>query len=165
MNTLTKILVFGGIALLVGLLLIQVVPYGRQHDNPPVTKEINWDSPETKALAQRACYDCHSNETHWPWYATVAPVSWLIYNDTIEGRDHLNFSQWGTGTEGEEVEEIVKTIRSGEMPPTPYTVMHPTAKLSPAEQEALIQGIGRTTGQPVGVTSSDGKHEDDSDDD
>jgi hypothetical protein len=53
--------------------LIQVVPYGRSHTNPPVQSEPKWDSPQTRALAVRACYDCHSNETTWPWYTNVAP--------------------------------------------------------------------------------------------
>ena len=62
-----------------GFLLIQFVPYGRSHTNPPVLSEPAWDSPETRVLAQTACFDCHSNETDWsPWYTKVAPASWLV---------------------------------------------------------------------------------------
>ena len=61
-----------------GFLLIQLVPFGRDHTNPPVVQEPNWDSPATRELAQRACFDCHSNETVWPWYSNIAPVSWLV---------------------------------------------------------------------------------------
>jgi hypothetical protein len=61
--------------------LIQLVPFGRDHTNPVVTAEPRWDSPVTRELADRACFDCHSNETEWPWYAGVAPVSWLVYRD------------------------------------------------------------------------------------
>ena len=65
------------------LLIIQFVPYGRDHTNPPVIAEPAWDSPQTRALFFRACADCHSNETKWPWYSTIAPASWLITRDTL----------------------------------------------------------------------------------
>ena len=65
--------------------LFSFVPYGRDHVNPPVGAEPSWDSPETRALARQACFDCHSNETEWPAYSTVAPVSWLIQHDVSEG--------------------------------------------------------------------------------
>ena len=68
--------------------LIQLVPYGRDHANPPVTREVKWDSPRTRALAAGACFDCHSNLTTWPWYSNVAPVSWLVYADVVGGRGH-----------------------------------------------------------------------------
>ena len=79
-----------------GLLLIaaQFVPYGRDYRNPPVIQEPAWDSPATRALAKQACFDCHSNETVWPAYAKVAPISWLIAHDVDEGRSVLNFSEW-----------------------------------------------------------------------
>ena len=88
---LVKPLLLGAIGLAA---LIQLVPYGRSHDNPPVTAEPQWDSPETQALVKRACYDCHSNETKWPWYSNVAPVSWLVQNDVNEGREHVNLTEW-----------------------------------------------------------------------
>ena len=79
---------------LTGLLLLlaaaQLVPYGRDHDNPPVVAEPAWGSPATRELARRACFDCHSNETQWPWYSNIAPLSWLIQRDVDEGRDELN---------------------------------------------------------------------------
>lgn len=147
MNTFTKILLILAVILLGGFLLLQLVPYGRNHTNPPVVSEPNWDSPETRALAERACFDCHSNESEWPWYSNVAPVSWLVAHDVEEGRSRLNFSEWGSGKEGEEAEEIVRAIRTGAMPPAIFLPMHPEAKLTPAEQEALIQGLSKTTGQ------------------
>ncbi len=73
-------------------LVIQLLPFGRDHTNPVVVSEPNWDSPATRSLAQRACFDCHSNESVWPWYSNIAPVSWLVYNDVIEGRSQMNFS-------------------------------------------------------------------------
>ena len=78
------------------LLLIQLVPYGRNHTNPPIVKEPDWDQPRTRELAVRACFDCHSNETHWPWYSHVAPVSWLLQWDIDEGRGVVDFSESDT---------------------------------------------------------------------
>ena len=60
--------------------------------NPPVVSEPKWDSPQTRTLAKRACFDCHSNETVWPWYSNVPPISWLVVSDTVRGRASLNFS-------------------------------------------------------------------------
>src|SRR5437764_214194 len=95
-------LIGGGLVVLALVLfgLMQLVPTGISYTNPPVVSEPNWDSPQTRALAQRACFDCHSNETTWPWYSHVAPVSWLLARDVIEGRSRLNFSTWGQPNEG-----------------------------------------------------------------
>lgn len=128
---------------LVGLfILIQLVPYGRNHNNPPVVQEPAWDSPQTRELARRACFDCHSNETVWPWYSHVAPASWLIQHDVEEGRRKLNFSEWNRRQE--ELDEITEVIQKGEMPPIYYVLLHPEANLSQQEKEALIGGL-RTT--------------------
>lgn len=84
------------VGLIVGVVvfaLIQLVPYGRDHDNPPVTQAPEWDSVRTEQLAVDACYDCHSNETEWPWYTNIAPMSWLIQRDVDGGREELNFSE------------------------------------------------------------------------
>lgn len=118
--------------------LIQLIPYGRNHTNPPVVAEPQWDSPQTRALAQRACFDCHSNETVWPWYSNIAPVSWLVQHDTEEGRSKVNFSEWGSARI--DVREISEAIQ-GEMPPFIYTLQHPTARLSQAEKQQLIDGL------------------------
>lgn len=83
-----------GLGLLAAFLLIQLVPYGRDHVNPPVGTEPPWDSVATRYLAKQACFDCHSNETKWPAYSRVAPISWLIQHDVAEGREVLNFSEW-----------------------------------------------------------------------
>jgi len=83
--------------LLVGVAIaIQAVPYGRHHGNPPVLAEPSWDSPQTRVLTARACFDCHSNATVWPWYSNIAPISWLVQHDVDEGRRAVNFSG-GTG--------------------------------------------------------------------
>ena len=127
---------------LLGFGAIQLVPV--QRTNPTVIKEPNWDSPETRALAVRACFDCHSNETKWPWYAYVAPVSWLVSKDTMEGRRELNFSDW-RGTR--RADRITREISSGKMPESKYLIMHPEAKLTDAEKQALIDGLTRTIAQ------------------
>ena len=119
-------------------LAIQLVPYGRDHTNPPITQDVVWPSPQVRELAVRACYDCHSNETRWPWYSNVAPVSWLIQRDVDEGRRELNFSEMDRRQEGDEAAE---TIREGEMPPWFFTVPHPDARLSSAEKEELAAAL------------------------
>jgi hypothetical protein len=74
-----RILLFIVVGLSVLGLLIQLIPYGHNHTNPPVNAEPNWDSPETRTLAQRACFDCHSNETRWPWHSNIAlSRGWFI---------------------------------------------------------------------------------------
>lgn len=126
------------------LALIQLVPFGRDHTNPVVTAEPRWDSPLTRELVDRACYDCHSNETEWPWYTNIAPVSWLTYRDVIEGRQALNFSEWDRPQE--EADEAVETVLEGEMPPRHYLPAHPEAVLSDEETAALLEGLRRTLG-------------------
>jgi cytochrome c551/c552 len=129
---------------LVGLfLVIQLVPYGHKHSNPPVLQEPNWPHAQTRDLAVRACFDCHSNETVWPWYSNIAPISWLVENDVQEGRSRLNFSDWGnnTGREGHELGEISEVINGGRMPPSYFLIMHPNAKLSAAEKQTLVNGL------------------------
>ncbi len=130
-----------GVAVCVVLfLLIQLVPVDAS--NPPITGEPNWDSPQTRELAQAACFDCHSNETTWPWYSKIAPVSWLTAHDVNDGRSELNFSEWGS--QRMETDEIAEVINEGEMPPWFYVVMHPSANLSDSEKQALISGLNAT---------------------
>ncbi len=143
---LSFIMRYGLLIVIGGLALIQLVPYGRNHTNPPVINEPNWDSPQTRELAQRACFDCHSNETTWPWFTNIAPFSWLAQNDVDEGRSTLNFSEWGNGRrEGERPGELIETIQEGEMPPLIYLPTHPAARLSSAEKQQLINGLRATT--------------------
>jgi mono/diheme cytochrome c family protein len=131
---------------IVSLLLIQVVPYGRTYTNPPIISEPSWDSSATRAIVKRACFDCHSNETIWPWYSRIAPVSWLVRYDVDEGRSELNFSDWKNGTrEGERPDKIRKEITKGEMPPFAFKLTHPEARLSDAETSQLIIGLSATT--------------------
>lgn len=129
------------IAVLVALfLIIQLLPIGKNHTNPAVVSEPAWDSTATRDLAARACFDCHSNESRWPLYANIAPVSWLIYNDVMEGRSRLNFSDWNRGYQPS-IGEIIGVIQEGEMPPAIYLPMHPEAQLTADEKQLLITGL------------------------
>ena len=154
-------------------LLIGIVGFGimfgvsfpaaaRQH-NPPVVQEPAWDSSETRALAVRACYDCHSNETQWPWYAKTTPAAWLIVHDVEEGRKAVNFSEWNRY--GEEGEELVEVVQEGEMPPWFYLPLHPSAQLSAAEQQQLLAGLAKLGGGGEGEEHEHDEHEHDEHDD
>jgi hypothetical protein len=119
--------------------LLQVVPYGWRHPNPPVTQDAPWPTPHARQLAKAACYDCHSNESYWPVYSHVAPMSWLVRKDVEDGRRKLNFSTWGTGEQ--ESHHGAETVQDGSMPPRKYTLLHPAARLSAAEKRELIAAL------------------------
>ncbi len=127
-------LVLGIVVLLV---LIQLVPVPRS--NPPVTAEVP-APPEVRAILRRACYDCHSNETVWPWYSRVAPASWLVAYDVAGGRDEMNFSTWNLLTpeqRAKKLEEAWKQVSEGEMPPWPYSSAHRDSHLSAQDRAAF----------------------------
>lgn len=127
------------LGVVVVVVAIQLVPYGHTHAVRAVVAEPKWPSAETRALAKRACFDCHSNETTWPWYARVAPVSWLVQRDVDEGREELNYSEWRGATKASK--KSGEEMREGEMPPWFYVVLHPEARLTPAEKEALARDL------------------------
>jgi len=132
--------------------LIQIIPFGHTHVNPPVTKEPGWNSPATRELIRRACFDCHSNETTWPWYSNVAPVSWLVQRDVNGGRRHLNFTEWDRAQE--HAKDVAGEVKEGDMPPWFYLPMHPGAKLSDAEKQMLIDRVEKS----LGPQAAPGKH-------
>lgn len=132
--------IVGGLIIL-GLVM-QLIPYGRDHTNPVVNDEPAWDSPETRALAQRACFDCHSNETVWPWYSNIAPASWLLTYDVTKGREHINFSDWNRPDE-QHVDEFQEVFEENSMPPGRYLLLHPAARLSPEERQRLFDGLAK----------------------
>lgn len=123
-------------------LAIQLVPYGRAHDNPPVRAEPSWNAPETRALARRACFDCHSHETRWPWYSFIAPASWLLTSHVSTGRRHLDFSGWDRPQK--HAKDAVEEIREGEMPLFSYLLLHPEARLDEKEKDELMKGLELT---------------------
>jgi mono/diheme cytochrome c family protein len=136
-----------GLAAVAAVLAMQLVPYGRNHTNPVATGEPAWDAPETRALAKQACFDCHSNETEWPAYARIAPVSWLVQHDVDEGRAVLNFSEWSRPQK--EASEAAKEVTEGEMPPAAYKLIHAHARLNSADRDRLVAGLAKTLGAPL----------------
>ncbi|MEQ1761208.1 MAG: heme-binding domain-containing protein [Vicinamibacterales bacterium] len=115
------------------LLAIQLVPVNR--DNPE-DRRGPAATPQVEAILRRACYDCHSNETVWPWYSRVAPVSWMVAYDVHEAREHLNFSDFQDLSEGTQVKvwaAVMKEIDEGEMPLWYYRPFHAAARLTEAD--------------------------------
>jgi uncharacterized membrane protein len=133
----------------VAVLAIQLVPVDRT--NPPVEEEVP-ASPEVREILRRACYDCHSHETEWPWYSRVAPVSWLVARDVEEAREHLNFSTWNrlsAEDRAEGFEEAWEEVESGEMPLWFYVPLHPEAELT-AEERSLLRAWSVAQERAVG---------------
>jgi hypothetical protein len=133
-----KKFVLGGLGLLVVALVGgQFIPVPQT--NPPVELDMP-APPDVKAILKDSCYDCHSNETVWPWYGKIAPVSWLVSFDTMEGRSKLNFSTWNRYDPAQQVKKIAQSmrqVRKGEMPPWFYTIKHTEGKLPPAKLAVL----------------------------
>ena len=124
-------------------LVAQVGQFART--NPLVDGDLVAPAP-VKAVLRAACYDCHSNETRWPWYGTIAPISWLLHHDVTEGRRRLNFSQWAEytsdpGTVAEKLGKISQFVASGDMAPWYYRMLHQDARLAPAQRAALLAWV------------------------
>lgn len=128
------------------IIVIQLVPYGHDHSNPDVAAEPDWNSAQTRDLFFRTCADCHSNETVWPWYSNIAPVSWLIQSDVEDGRKHFNVSMWGAQKRNKG-KDAVEEFRDGEMPPAIYLPLHSNARLSETEKQQFIEGLLATFGK------------------
>ena len=133
------------IVVIVVLIGIQFIPVSGT--NPPVTGEIK--APENvMQVLRNSCYDCHSNESLWPWYSKIAPVSWLVVSDVNEGREYLNFSEWESYSiqeKAEDLEEIWEDVEEGEMPLWYYLPLHPEARLSDKDMETIknwVQSVG-----------------------
>lgn len=139
MNRLRKLLRILGALLLAAFIAIQFKSIDRS--NPPVEGDVG-APPEVAAILRRACYDCHSHETVWPWYSRVAPASWLLEHDVLDGRKHLNFSKWSgydARRREHKLEEIVELTAAEEMPPWFYLPLHSEAKLSDADRAVLAK--------------------------
>jgi hypothetical protein len=120
--------------------LLQLVPYGWWHENPPVTQAAVFPSPEAAELARAACMDCHSNETDWPAYSYLAPVSWLVRHDVEDGRSKLNLSELDREQEAD-LEDAADEVEDGSMPPSQYEWLHPDARLSAEERQVLVDAF------------------------
>lgn len=147
-----KIVGWIALVLVAILLVIQIIPLDR--DNPAVVSEPNWDSPHTRELAKVACFDCHSNETVWPWYARITPSKLLLWFDVRAGRQTLNFSDWATHPQN--ASAVAKAIDNGGMPPFYYVLMHSEADLTDAEKQQLIDGLRVTFAQTSGAARASG---------
>ena len=138
-----KALQYGIGVLAVALVISQFIQPDRT--NPPADPSASFEAvvkppPEVAAAIVRACRDCHSNQTVWPWYSGISPVSWLVASDVKEGRSKLNFSQWNIySPEMTRIKlgEICTEVKKGEMPPLYYLPMHPETKVTAAEVSAI----------------------------
>jgi Haem-binding domain len=154
-----RLLARAGLGLLAVAVLVQLVPYGRDHTNPPVTRDAPWPTARARELATAACYDCHSNQTRWPPQSFVAPFSWLLTRDVEQGRDKLNFSTWDR--EDGEADDAADAVADGTMPPRRYLLVHPDAALREAERQVLVDALqamdgGRGGGDRSGRRGGDG---------
>ncbi len=125
---------------IVGFIVIQFIPVERT--NPPVVREPTWDTPQTRALVERTCMDCHSNSTRWPWYSYIAPMSWLVTHDVNTARTFVNFSRWDS--DEWDLAQVIKMVETRQMPPRRYLLLHPEANLSDADHKALLDGLNTT---------------------
>ena len=129
-----------------GLVIAQVAPIPPA-ENPPVGQEVP-ANVEVRGILRTSCYDCHSNETNWPWYSHVVPSKWFVRKHVVEGRRQLNFSTWGQYSPeraANKMEEVVERIEEGAMPMSSYLRLHGEAVLSKAQQQALLdwaRGLG-----------------------
>jgi hypothetical protein len=132
-----------GLGILVLLLASQLVPVSRS--NPPIdpsgtiysTQQV---PPEVKAVLDQSCKNCHSDETAWPWYSYVAPLSWVIARDVHQGRKAMNFSQWGTyppSKRERKLEDICDQLANGDMPDRKYILFHQSARVSESQRSAI----------------------------
>jgi hypothetical protein len=143
------------VGLCVAFIAIQIVPVNRS--NPAVQGDFR-GSPEVVSVLRRACYDCHSNETVWPWYSRVAPVSWVIAHDVNEGRAALNFSTWNqlsAEKQAEAMKESWEEVAEGKMPTWYYVAPHPEARLSANDQSVLRAWSGSPAGGEEGENDGD----------
>ncbi|MFQ5678745.1 MAG: heme-binding domain-containing protein [Gemmatimonadota bacterium] len=150
-----------GLPTLILLGIVQLVPVRRP--NPMVRQEIRAPA-EVMAVLRRSCWDCHSNQTRWPWYSRLAPASWLVSRDVMRGRRSMNFSEWPVedlelaATHMDQIDEQVSSLG---MPPAAYVVLHPDARLTEADRQLLLDWvklvngreapIGRRLGDPHGL--------------
>jgi hypothetical protein len=148
-----QILAIVGALLVVVLIVLSIQAVAKNRSNPPVIAEPQWDSPETRQLAERACFDCHSNETKWPLYSGLPIISGLIEKHVLDARKDLNFSEWGVAGREQEGEEAGEKVydpmhyaENDKFPQPPYSWMHPKARLTQAERDQLVQGLTATLG-------------------
>lgn len=129
--------------LIIFIIILQFIPYGKEHTEYKTVAEPEWYNTQTRELFFKACGDCHSFQTEWPWYSNIAPISWLIYNHVQEGREHFNVSNWGYQKKNKG-EDAAEEIEQGDMPIAPYLFLHSEANLSDKYKNILIDGLKKT---------------------
>jgi len=145
--------------LLVGLWAASIAVTSRPV-NPPVLsgQDIGSDRPlpaEVRSLLRTSCFDCHSNETRWPWYATVFPASWLVARDVSTARGQMNFSRWmgyNVFDRADMLDDICSELREGKMPLRPYLWLHPAASLTDTQVESVCAWTSREADRLLGAT-------------
>jgi hypothetical protein len=150
-----RVVKWAAFAFCAAFIAIQFVPVNRT--NPPVQGDFRGSS-EVVSVLRRACYDCHSNETVWPWYSRVAPLSWVIAHDVNVGRAALNFSTWdqlSPEKQAEAMKESWEEITEGKMPTWYYVALHPEARLSANDQSLLRAWSGSPAGRERGENNDD----------
>ncbi|MEI6452935.1 MAG: heme-binding domain-containing protein [Actinomycetes bacterium] len=147
-RSLKKIALWTIVGLIALFVLIQFVPYGRDHTIKPATNPFKWSTPTAEAVAKKACYDCHSNETKWWWAVRIAPASWLAQNDIDGAREVFSFSDWNGALTTERLQNAI----NDNMPPLQFTLLHPNAKLNDAEKQTLVQGFQASLADNGGAT-------------
>lgn len=155
-----KKLKWGGIVILGLFILAQF--YQPDRSNPPVDESqtiyatLNV-SPEVKAIFERSCYDCHSNNTKWPWYSYIAPTSWLTAGDVEHGRRMMNLSTWGTykkSRQSDKLDQISDQLSDGKMPLKKYLLMHPSAALTKADIDIVSAWAEKERERLLGADST-----------
>jgi Haem-binding domain len=154
-----KIIKWFSIALVGILVCAQFVRPARTNPQSDEARAIHSSvemTPEVSAILSRACYDCHSNGTKWPWYSEVAPVSWFVINHVTDGRRHLNFSEWGGYDQkkaSRKMHEIDEQVSESAMPLSSYTMLHPEARLSD-EDRTVLSAWARAASQRIEVAAN-----------
>ena len=124
--------------------------------NPPSKGELS-APPEVEAILKRSCFDCHSNQTNWPWYSHVAPISWMVVRHVESGRKQMNFSEWGEyfpTTRKRKLQWMQRALHDEVMPLWSYRMMHPDARLSDDDRARLLEWIQTGLSAPVSGTSA-----------
>jgi len=146
-----KTVILSGIGLLIAIQLIRPARTNPATNSGQTIQAMLPGAAVGMSVIDRACRDCHSNETVWPWYSSVAPISWLVVHDVNDGRRAMNFSTWGASSQeqqGKHLKEACNQVREGEMPMFIYTIMHPASRLSADDVQAICN-LNRATVPPL----------------
>ncbi len=130
-----------------GILLLAAQVFQPDRTNPPIDRSLTFESvvnppAELTSLLKNACYDCHSHETKYPWYAYFSPVSWYLDNHIKEGRDELNFSIWASYDAADMpkiYKHVAEEVEESKMPLSSYTWLHPEARISAAQRDLIVK--------------------------